>query len=71
VVLAYRMAVESKMVLAEGIEAMEFLDFTRGYGVSGVPHTAINSGVGNVVGAVGEDTLVEEMRKAIVEKGEG
>lgn len=65
-VLAYRMALESENMEVEGVEAMEFLDFALGFGVSSVPHTTINNGTVNIVGAVGEDKMVEEIRKVIL-----
>ena len=66
VVMAHQMALESPMVQAEMIESMEFFDLANQYGVSGVPHTVINSGAGNVVGAVPEEAMVEEIQKALV-----
>jgi hypothetical protein len=59
--LAHRMALESPMVEAEMIEASEFPELVSLYGVSGVPQTTINRGTGNVVGAVGEDSLIAEI----------
>ena len=67
VVLAHQMAMESPLVQAEMIELMEFFDLANQFGVSGVPHTVINSGTGNIVGAVPEETLVEEIQKALTE----
>jgi glutaredoxin-like protein len=67
VVLAHQMALESPMVQAEMVESMEFFDLANQFGVSGVPHTVINSGAGNVVGAVPEETLVEEIERALSE----
>lgn len=65
VILAHRMALESDMVLAEGIEAMEFPDLSNEYNVSGVPHTIINHGAGELVGAAPEQHLLAEIRKAL------
>jgi len=43
------MALESELVTAEGVEAMEFPDLVRRFSVSGVPHTTINAGAGTMV----------------------
>jgi len=53
------------MVEAEMIEALEFPELSDQYGVSGVPHTAINHGAGEVIGAVPETYLVEEIKRAL------
>jgi glutaredoxin-like protein len=65
VVLAHQMALESPLVQAEMIESMEFPELADRYSVSGVPHTVINDGKGNVIGAVPESHLVEEMKRAL------
>jgi len=67
VVLAHQMAMESPLVEAEMVEATEFFDLANQFGVSGVPHTVINSGAGNIIGAAPEDTLIAEIQKAIPE----
>jgi len=54
------------MVEAEAVEAMEFPDLADSFEVSGVPQTTINMGAGTVVGAVPEQTLIAEIRKALV-----
>jgi thioredoxin-related protein len=55
VLLAYSMAMENPdMVLAEGVEAMEYPELSDRFSVSGVPQTTINGGSGTVVGAVPE-----------------
>jgi len=59
------MAMQSPLVEAEMVEAMEFPDLAERFGVSGVPQTTINFGAGTVVGAVPEDYLVEEIRQAM------
>lgn len=64
-VLAHKMAVESEFVEAEMVEAMEFGDLASRYNVSGVPHTIINSGAGEMVGAYPEEAMVEEIRQAL------
>jgi hypothetical protein len=58
------MALESNMVEAEMIEAMEFPDLADRHQVSGVPQTTINDGAGTVVGAVPEDYLLAEILRA-------
>lgn len=68
VALAHQMAIESPMIKAEMVEAMEFPDLSDQFGVSGVPHTTINSGQGEVIGAVPEDQLVEKIRE-VLEQG--
>lgn len=65
VVLAHQMALESPMVEAEMVEAMEFPELSDRFGVSGVPHTVVNAGKGNVIGAVPEDNLVAEIKRTI------
>jgi predicted DsbA family dithiol-disulfide isomerase len=59
------MALESALVEAEMVEAMEFPELADRFEVSGVPQTTINSGAGTVVGAVPEDHLVAEIARAI------
>jgi glutaredoxin-like protein len=65
VILAHQMAMENPLVQAEMVEAMEFPELSNQFGVSGVPHTTINSGRGNVVGAVPEDNLLAEIQRAL------
>ncbi|RPI30079.1 MAG: glutaredoxin [Chloroflexota bacterium] len=65
VVLAHQMAMESPMIEAEMVEAMEFSELSERHNVSGVPHTVINEGAGNVVGAVPEEYLLAEMQRAL------
>jgi glutaredoxin-like protein len=65
VILAHQMAMESPMIEAEMVEAMEFSDLSDKYHVSGVPHTAINEGAVHVVGAVPEEYLLAEIEKAV------
>ena len=64
--LAHQMALESPWVEAEMVEAMEFPDLTDRHGVSGVPQTTINDGAGVVIGAVPEENLVDEIRRALM-----
>ena len=66
VLLAHQMAMENpQMIRAEGVEAMEFPDLARRFNVQGVPQTVINSGAGIVVGAVPEQNLLAEIRRAL------
>lgn len=57
------MALESPLVQAEMVEAMEFPELSQRHRVSGVPQTTINDGAGSVVGAVPEANLVAEIRR--------
>lgn len=65
VVLAHQMALESPFVEAEMVESMEFAELAEKYNVSGVPHTIINHGKGEVVGAVPEGHLLEKILEAV------
>ena len=65
VILAHQMSMESKLVTGEMVEAMEFVELSNQFNVSGVPHTIINSGAGEVVGAVPETRLMVEIEKAL------
>lgn len=61
VVLAHQLALESSLIEAEMVESMEFAELAEKYNVSGVPHTVINHGKGEVVGAVPEGHLLEKI----------
>lgn len=64
--LAYQMAMENpKMILAEGVEAMEFHELSDQYGISGVPDTIINAASGRLVGAVPEPQMLAELMRTI------
>lgn len=64
--LAHQMAMENPaMIRAEGIEATEFPELAQEYYVSGVPQTVINSGAKMVVGAVLEQGLLTEIKRAL------
>lgn len=65
VILAHQMAMENKFIVGEMVEAMEFADLSNQFNVSGVPHTIINGGSGEVVGAVPENRLMIEIEKAL------
>lgn len=64
-VLAHQMALESPLVQAEMVEAIEFPDLSDRHHVSGVPQTTINDGAGTVVGAVPEEHLLAEILRTV------
>jgi hypothetical protein len=68
-VLAHQMALESPWVQAEAVESMEFPELAVRYGVSGVPHTSINFGAGELVGAAPEAMLIEQIIAAQSHEG--
>jgi alkyl hydroperoxide reductase subunit AhpF len=63
-VLANRMAAASRKVTSRVIEAQEYPELAREYGVMGVPRTVIN-GKFHWEGAVGEKNLVASLSRAI------
>ncbi len=65
VVLAHQFALESPLVEAEMVEAMEFPNLADQFSVSGVPQTTINMGAGTIVGSASEEDLVEQIREAL------
>lgn len=65
VVLAHQMAMESPLVEAEMVEAMEFPELSSQFNVSGVPQTTINMGAANVVGAAPESQLIAHIQKVL------
>ncbi|MEA4908853.1 MAG: thioredoxin family protein [Anaerolineaceae bacterium] len=65
VILAHQMAFESAWVEAEMVEAIEFSDLSDRFGVSGVPHTSINFGIEELIGAAPETMLVEKIKEAL------
>ena len=67
--LAHQFAMESSWVEAEMVEATEFPELANRFDVSGVPQTTINQGAVNVVGAVPEATLVEQIKQALSQEG--
>ena len=48
------------------IEANEFYELAMRYNVSSVPQTNINEDAGLILGAVPEDYLLEEVKRALV-----
>lgn len=67
--LAFQMAMESDLVVADMVEATEFPELSNQYNVSGVPHTAINFGAGEMVGAAPAVHLLGEIQSALKEQG--
>lgn len=65
VVLAHRMAMENPLITAEAVEASEYPELADQFKVSGVPHTVINDGAGNVIGAVPAEQLLAEIKAAV------
>ena len=63
------MAVESEYVTADVIEAQEFPDLARRYGVRGVPKIVINDSV-EFVGALPEDQYLSYVKAAVGPDGE-
>jgi predicted DsbA family dithiol-disulfide isomerase len=62
------MAIESDRVTADVIEATEFPDLARRYGVRGVPKIVINETT-EFVGALPEEQYVEYVRAAVGSNG--
>jgi glutaredoxin-like protein len=65
VMMAHQMAVESSLVDAVMVEAMEFPELSNRYGVGGVPHTVINYDAESLVGAAPESMLIAKIQQAI------
>jgi len=63
VILAHQFAMESPLVEAEMVEAMEFPELSNQFGVSGVPHTVFNDGLDEFVGAMPETYLLEKLQQ--------
>ena len=62
--MAHQMAVESERVTADVIEATEFPDLARRYGVRGVPKIVVNDTV-EFVGALPESQFLSYVKKAV------
>ncbi len=60
------MAMYSPHVVADMVDANEFMDLTRKHRVRGVPKTVINDGANSVEGAVPEEYLLNAI-KAVVQ----
>ena len=52
------MAYANPNITADAIEAMEFMDLTRKYRVSGVPKTIVNETI-EIMGGIPEDEFVK------------
>lgn len=61
------MAIESERVTADVIEATEFPDLARRYGVRGVPKTVVNDSV-EFVGSLPEHQFLSYVKSAVPEK---
>ncbi|HHO57357.1 MAG TPA: glutaredoxin [Thermoplasmatales archaeon] len=64
--LAHQMAIENENIRADMVEAIEFPHLSQKYDVMGVPKTVIND-KREVVGAVPQEMLLEEIKKALEE----
>jgi len=64
------LAVESEHITGDVIEATEFPDLARRYGVRGVPKIVINDSV-EFVGALPEAEYVRHVKAAISQNGGG
>jgi len=66
VLLAHQFAMESPLIQAEIVSAQEFPELSIDHGVSGVPHTAIIRGSGEVLdpvtGGYPEAQMVAELQ---------
>jgi glutaredoxin-like protein len=71
VMSAHQLAFETSMIQAEAVDAWEFQEKVGQFGVSGVPHTVINQGKGNLVGSAGVEDLLAEIRRVVDGVGEG
>lgn len=63
--LAHSIAMENPHVQAEMVDANAFPKLANRHHVSGVPHTVINDGAGNLVGAVPEASMIAALRQAL------
>jgi hypothetical protein len=61
--LAYRFAIASDKITADGVEVTGFPDLARRHRVSSVPKTVVGD-FGEFVGAQGEATLLQHVLKA-------
>ena len=60
VTLAHRMAVESPLIRATSVDAVDFIDLSHKFHVTGVPKTVVNGTV-EIVGAVAEDAFIQQI----------
>lgn len=68
VILAHQMALESRWVEAEMVEATDFPALAERYAVSSVPHTIINHGQGEWIGALPEPAALHEILHTLKEE---
>ncbi len=68
--LAHAIAVESRQITADVIEAEEFPELARRYGVRQVPLTIINE-FATVAGMVSQDELLEKVLQAGIQQSQG
>ena len=61
--LAYKFAIASEKITADGVEVTGFPDLARRYRVSSVPKTVVGE-VGEFVGAQPEAALLQYVQKA-------
>ena len=61
--LAYKFAIASDKITADGVEVTGFPDLARKYRVSSVPKTVVGD-AGEFVGAQSEAALLEHIQKA-------
>jgi glutaredoxin-like protein len=64
VMLANRFATESARITATAVDASEYPDLVRKYGVNGVPKTVVNDKV-EILGVASETELVRALLKAV------
>jgi len=62
--LAHKMAIESDLVRADTVEAIEFPHLAIKYQVRGVPRTVVNETV-HIEGAMPEIAFVQQILKAV------
>lgn len=68
--LSHQLALESAWVVAEAVEASEFPELADQYQVSGVPHTSINHGEWEVIGAAPEGLLISEIKEMLAKRSQ-
>ncbi len=61
--LAYKFAIASEKITADGVEVTGFPDLARRYRVSSVPKTVVGDG-GEFVGAQSEAALLQHVQQA-------
>ncbi|NHJ87088.1 MAG: glutaredoxin [Asgard group archaeon] len=65
VLRAQKLALASKYITAEMVEASQFSQLASDFDIFGVPNTIINNGKGNVEGLVTEDMLLKQILETI------